>query len=490
MKWKLGILFLLVILVPLMVASQLVDAIVAQGMNAELDARVEASAELAVTMVDRSMRRLERWARTIAQAPRIRDCVAAADVVQLVDRLEDVRSEQELNLFGGTIEVVDGGGDLVASVPRSQAEAVLVADESAVARALAGQQPMTVRRLGGMVQVTAAHPIYHEKSPLPIGVVALSFFTNDTYADQINRIVKSHVIVFDDVDGQSRVLASTLFSGTKRARPVFAMRQAHRTTLVLDGQHYALRSRPVTAVDGPFFVGVLHDRRTLEATLRSVRDTLTGIALVTMTLALLAAVFFARKHIVAPITALVRSAQALGGGDLDTPVVMTSDDEFEFLAETFDGMRCRIKATMATLDRRVYELSLMDGINQAIIKSPGHTLLARVLQLVADELGAEHASIMLTEVAAATDEGDGGGGSGSGGSGSGLRLVLRHVYTRGGDEMAARPYVQLEVGEGLAGRAAAERNPCSATTCVRTTGSSAMPAPTSAWACATCSAYP
>ncbi len=440
MKWKLGLLFLLVILLPFVVALQLIDAIVEQGMNKSLLERVDASAELAVKLVDRSFQRVGKWAAAIARSPRIREAVAAGDDMELFDRLEELRREQELNLFGGVIEVVTMEGDLLAVVPRKQGNELVAAPE-AIARALAGEMPLSVRREGGTIKVTSAQPIYHEKSAKPIAAMALSFSTNDSFADQIKNIVKTNVLIFDEKNKECRVLAATLFSGSKRARPRIPLQKAHRTIVKVDGTPYWLRSRPVMTTDGPFFVAVLHDRRTLEATLLSVRTTLMGIGFIAATLALFAAAIFSQKVVVRPINSLVQSAQKLGDGSFEEAVKLDSGDEFSFLAETFDTMRVRIKKTLEELDGKVYELSLMDSINRAIVKHTGRDLLSRVLEVVALALKAEQASIMMV-----VEDG----------------LQLKQVFvTRGQEieELTVKEYVQLSLGEGLAGRAASEGVP-------------------------------
>ena len=441
MKWKLSLLFLLVILLPFVVALQLIATIVEQGMNKSLVERVDASAELAVKLVDRSFTRLGKWASAIARSPRIKNAVASGDDMELFDRLEELR--REYNLFGGVIEVMTVDGNLLAVVPKRQGNE-LHADGDAIARAWAGEMPLTIRRDGPSIKVTTAQPIYHEKSAKPIAAIALSFETNDAFADQIKNLVKTNIIIFDDVDKRCRVLASTIFSGAQRARPAIPLQQAHRTIIKIDGTPYCLRSRPVMMADGTFFVAVLHDRRTLEATLRSVRTTLMAIGLVAATLALFAAGVFSRKVVVNPINTLVKGAQQLGDGNFDKELSLDTGDEFAFLATTFDDMRLRIKKTLEALDKKVYELSLMDEINRAIIKHSGRTLLSQVLEVVAKALEAEHASIMMVVESKNEDK---------------KALELKQVYVKAGlasEGLTVKEYIQLSLGEGLAGRAASE----------------------------------
>ena len=445
MRWKLGLLFLAVILVPFAIALQLIVAIVEQGMNRSLVERVDASAELAVNLVERSFRRLHERAASIANSKRIRDSVYEGDELSLIAVLEEMRQEQNLTLFGGVIEVLAPDGEILAVVPPRRGNE-LAGDSRAFARALARQMPLILSREEELVKVTAAHPIYHESQADPLAALALTFWTNDSFADQIKKLVKANIVIFARRDEQCRVIASSIFDGGKRLRPEIPKKLSPSSIFSFASRSYCVRTRAVETKDGFFFVAVLHDRETLESTLRSVRATLLIIGFITATLALIIAFAFSKRVIVNPINRLVESAERLGEGNFDEAVSMDCKDEFSFLAKTFDEMRGRIKATLEELDDKISELSMMDTINKAIIKNSGRPLLRRVLELVSGSLKAEHASIMMV-----VEKEDG------------TRVLqLKEVFLakkQAQKSIKVKDYVSLSFGEGLAGRAAMHKQP-------------------------------
>ena len=68
--------------------------------------------------------------------------------------------------------------------------------------------------------------------------------------------------------------------------------------------------------------------------------------------AVLAGIWFARRMVV-PIRALAAGAARIGGGDLDHRIEVTSGDEVESLADSFNEMGGRLKESYATLEHKV-----------------------------------------------------------------------------------------------------------------------------------------
>ena len=68
--------------------------------------------------------------------------------------------------------------------------------------------------------------------------------------------------------------------------------------------------------------------------------------------AVLAGIWFARRMVV-PIRALAAGAARIGGGDLDHRIKVTSGDEVESLADSFNEMGGRLKESYATLEHKV-----------------------------------------------------------------------------------------------------------------------------------------
>jgi two-component system NtrC family sensor kinase len=82
-----------------------------------------------------------------------------------------------------------------------------------------------------------------------------------------------------------------------------------------------------------------------------------GAAVVAAIVLVLALVYYFKKWIFTPIKALQRGVQRVDRGDFDHPIQISSQDELEELANSFNGMASRVAATYADLARQVNERS-------------------------------------------------------------------------------------------------------------------------------------
>ncbi len=121
-------------------------------------------------------------------------------------------------------------------------------------------------------------------------------------------------------------------------------------------------------------------------------------ALVTLVLlvGLMLAAF--RKLVIRPVGELARGATEIGAGNLDYQVQATSRDELGELARSFDTMRQRLKESLAGLERRNQELSVLNEVALAA----GQLLdLQQILDLTLDTvvnlLGMQAGSIYLRD---------------------------------------------------------------------------------------------
>jgi diguanylate cyclase (GGDEF)-like protein len=446
MKWKLALLFTVVILVPFSIALHLTLNIVDQGMNAFISGRVKDSARQAEIVMERSFRRLSQWAQSVSQAPAVQESLFLQKDIELIDHLQKIWTSQGLYAYGCTIRAYDLRKKMVALVPPSEGQGDIGQDDLSgiVDRALDGEVPTEIRRVNGKLVVIAAYPVYHPSEASPVGVVVLSFVTTDALADQIKKIIQTEVVLFDDSSGSRTVLASTIFHNGDRVYPTLPSTITELSEFKIGRDNYCFRAEPVLAADGRFFVGVLVDRAPLQAILDSLSDTLVLIGISAILLAFITAMTFSGKHIVSPINSLVTSAARLGDGDFETRIEIAGDDEFSFLGNQFDDMRKKIRATVNELDRKVTELSLMDRINQVIIRKSGRELLRSILAIVVAEFDVERGSVLLKQ-----DDDD--------------NLILNEIVVRDGedskDQFVVREYVSLRSGVGLAGRAVQEKRP-------------------------------
>ena len=97
----------------------------------------------------------------------------------------------------------------------------------------------------------------------------------------------------------------------------------------------------------------------------------------TVILALLATVAFTNfyltrslfRHISAPLQTLVAGVERIRGGDLESPIGYTAEDEFKPACDAVDAMAARLKATLDAQSRQQQRQELIAGMSHDL-KSP------------------------------------------------------------------------------------------------------------------------
>lgn len=82
-----------------------------------------------------------------------------------------------------------------------------------------------------------------------------------------------------------------------------------------------------------------------------------GAAVISAVVLVLTLLYYFKKWIFSPIKAIQRGVQRVDQGDFSHPIVISSQDELEQLAASFNGMAARVAATYADLSRQVNERS-------------------------------------------------------------------------------------------------------------------------------------
>ncbi|MCL4295120.1 MAG: HAMP domain-containing protein [Anaerolineae bacterium] len=147
--------------------------------------------------------------------------------------------------------------------------------------------------------------------------------------------------------------------------------------------------------------GVDRARSQLDMIGRQSTTALIVTTVLALSLAVLAAVFLARR-ILQPLSQLSAAAQKVGQGQLDQVVTVNSRDEFATLAEAFNGMTAELRDLIGSLEERVMErterleviASLGERLN-AILDLEG--LLAEVVNQIKTRFGYYSAYIYLLE---------------------------------------------------------------------------------------------
>jgi signal transduction histidine kinase len=175
----------------------------------------------------------------------------------------------------------------------------------------------------------------------------------------------------------------------------FALRKARDSSVTFPGvSHDRLGHDILTAFAPVGSLGwlVFVDLPLSEA-LQPVYNTLKRTAIILafgLLLAALAGVWLAQRMVV-PIRALAKGAARIGGGDLDHRIEITSRDEVQTLADSFNEMGGRLKESYATLEHKVSDrtrelsqaldqLRALIGVSQAINSTLElQTVLAAIL---------------------------------------------------------------------------------------------------------------
>jgi nitrate/nitrite-specific signal transduction histidine kinase len=121
-------------------------------------------------------------------------------------------------------------------------------------------------------------------------------------------------------------------------------------------------------------------------------------ALVTLVLLVGLMVVAFRKLVIRPVGELARGATEIGAGNLDYQVRATSQDELGELARSFDAMRQRLKESLAGLERRNRELSVLNEVALAASQLLDlQQILDLALDTVVNMLGMQAGSIYLRD---------------------------------------------------------------------------------------------
>jgi nitrate/nitrite-specific signal transduction histidine kinase len=104
------------------------------------------------------------------------------------------------------------------------------------------------------------------------------------------------------------------------------------------------------------------------------------------------------RDIVRPIKVLTRGVAEISAGNLDYQVSLNHQDEFNELAESFDGMRKQLKASTLEMERRYQELSLLNEIGLSVGQSLElKEVLNSALKIVSEKLDVEAGFIFLRD---------------------------------------------------------------------------------------------
>jgi signal transduction histidine kinase/HAMP domain-containing protein len=154
-------------------------------------------------------------------------------------------------------------------------------------------------------------------------------------------------------------------------------------------------------------VGVVRAREQLNMTSRQSTTALVATAMLALSLAVLAALFLARR-LLKPLSQLSEAAQQIGRGNLNQMVTLKSQDEFATLADAFNQMTAQLRDLIGSLEQRVAQrthrletLATLGERLNAILDLEG--LLIEVVNQLKERFGYHYAYIYLFDNPSYTD---------------------------------------------------------------------------------------
>ena len=232
-------------------------------------------------------------------------------------------------------EIVDGRGDVVASVGRITMAAI--GRDTLVTSALAGRaERRAISQRGAQVLLVGTPVVADDRV---VGALLLGREVSGALAARLRELTSSEVTFLSD----RRITRTTLIEPEDRdvARRVAGRPMSASATPVRDGGWIASARTLPMAADPTKQIYVLQRSLVAEtAFLRSVRGHLLELGLLLLA-AVVAASLFIAGHITHPIRQLVSAASAMERGDWELPIDRGREDEIGFLAVRFDEMRRR-----------------------------------------------------------------------------------------------------------------------------------------------------
>jgi diguanylate cyclase (GGDEF)-like protein len=402
MKRKLALLFLVVVLPPLALALFSTTRLVSGQLNHVLLKRSEDSLVVAKNLLHNVLGELDLKVQIMAQTRDIKEAVRTHDTIELIDKVHLANRNLKLNLYEAVTEIYDSNGVLIAAEPCTR---LPLCPQPVIQETIRGSISSFRDIVEDKLRICSITPLHHEAAPTPIGAIALSFFVTQPFADDIKRIVGTEIILFTVRENGPLVLSSTFRHAGKPISLSLPDGIASQSVFDMNiGQTpFLFQISPLETGSTQIFLGTAIEKTVLTAVNDLIGRTLLQIGIIAVFFAVILALLFSRT-LTGPIAILVDAAQQLGSGNLNHEVTLTSRDELSFLGHTFNIMRRKIreiigqlKAAKAQLDRKVFDLSLRNLINQAIIFKKDTDLLDDLLGILRETMGAESAMLFVPE---------------------------------------------------------------------------------------------
>ncbi|MBU1108540.1 MAG: diguanylate cyclase [Candidatus Riflebacteria bacterium] len=400
MKRKLAFLFLIVVVIPMFLAIFTTTRLVSHHLTGMLQKRVGESLAVAHNFFLNTLDEMALKVQILAQSKDIREAVKTSDLIELIDKVNLTNRHLKLNSYDAVTEIYDKNANLLAGEPCTKYP---LCPKQVVEEVLQGKILSFREVVDGHLRICSAAPMYHESASGPIGAIVLSLFSTHQFAEEIKKIIGTEMIFFGFVDERCLLFGSTFREAGERVLLDISAAESAQSTFEKSvfGRKYLFQVMPVEAQNGSFFIGTAVEKAFVTEMIVVLSKNLVQIGLLAVLFAIVLALLFSRT-LTGPINSLVTSALAIGAGDFSQKIGVESHDEVAFLGKTMDDMRCEIKSTIEKLknaniklDRQVFDLSLRNLINQAIIYQKESDLIRGILEILRQTIQVRVAAMFM-----------------------------------------------------------------------------------------------
>jgi len=346
LRWKILLLTALPLLALAGATLWLVDRGVSARSEEDLAGDLRRASDLFENMLSASAAELSVTGAVIVRDPRFFSVLALPHGRrdhEFLATVAGVAQDFQQLAHPDVFEIVDGRGDVVASVGRIAM--VPGAREALVASALAGRaEKRAVSQRGAQVLLVGTPVVADDRV---VGALLLGREVSGALAARLRELTSSEVTFLSE----GRITRTTLTEPEDRD---VARRLASHPVVVgavpVRDAGWIAHARPLPmAEDAARQVYVLQRSLGAEtAFLQSVRGHLVELGLLLLAAVTLASLFIA-GHITHPIRQLVLAAAAMERGDWEVPIDRGREDEMGYLAVRFDDMRRRQRTYVRSL---------------------------------------------------------------------------------------------------------------------------------------------
>lgn len=401
MRKILIVLFVLIVCLPMLLAFYFASNFAGEKVEAMMRTRADHRYLVAENLLWQRIAEIRLKAGIIAQNRNIRTAVENRDLLELIDLLNGIQKDLGLNTMAAGVEVFAAPDQLLAAEPRNPE---LYAGPEIIKAALAGNLSEKMFFSADKLVFAAGIPVYGQNSSDPVAALILHAVVNENFVDQIKSLTDAEIVIFAENTGDIRLLVSTLLENGRRSFPVLTGMSDKLREARVGQRSYLLRTGRFSCENGAFYLGVALEKRELTEILTSLQQVFVKTGVLAILFALVVAVMLAGV-LTRPLGMLVKAAQRFGAGNLEEKQKVSSVvPELDFLGQTFAEMTRQIRskieeieAARQALDRKVFDLSVRNLINQAIIGKSEDSVLKELLEIVTDTMRTRRSSMLLVD---------------------------------------------------------------------------------------------